>query len=230
MFNACISNNVPKVLFISTDKACCPINTYGACKFISEKLFSNYDKQTTHTKFVIARYGNVLESTGSLIPIVVNSIKRNEDIPLTDKKMTRFIISKEDAIQLIFDALLYGVGGEIFVKKLPSLKVDDAIDVLKEKFCATNQINIIGRRPGEKIHEVLISSDELPRTYKFGDYFVITPTLCNPPNKNKQTPPIYITQGQRLNAKSAQEFSSKQAVITKNNLTKIFEGLDSITT
>ena len=229
VFNACITNNVRKTLFVSTDKACSPINIYGACKFISEKIFTNYDKQTISTQFVVARYGNVLESTGSLIPIVIDKIKRGDDILLPDARMTRFIIDKKEAVQLIFDALRHSVGGEIFVKELPSFKINDVIDVLKEKFCATNKVNIVGSRPGEKIHEVLINEDEVPRTYKFGSYLVITPTICNLPNGDKQTLPPYITQDHCINIKSTRIFSSDQTIITKNELSKIFEGLDLIT-
>lgn len=227
VFNACIENKVPKALFVSTDKACSPINTYGACKFVSEKLFTNYNKQEINTQFTVARYGNVLESTGSLIPIVKDRIKRNEDLLITDVRMTRFIINKDEAVQLIFDALRYGVGGEIFVKELPAFNVTDVVDVLKTKFQATNNVRIIGIRPGEKLHEVLINEDEIPRTYKFGDCFVITPTIVNGSNEDKTPIPPYITRGQHTNT-SMRHFSSNHAIIPQEELAKIFEQLDSL--
>src|SRR3989344_7143430 len=174
--NACLRCNVEKAIFISTDKACSPVNTYGACKFVGERIFteSNYSKGNKRTIFSCVRYGNVLESTGSVIPFFNSKIKKGEKIPLTDSRMTRFIISSEQAIELIFNALKYGIGGEIFVPKLPAFKIIDLIEILKEKHGANNEISLIGVRPGEKIHEIMINRGEVPRTFKFKDRFVIT--------------------------------------------------------
>src|SRR3989338_2216343 len=129
--NACLENNVEKAIFISTDKACAPVNTYGACKFVSERIFteSNYSKGTSRTKFICVRYGNVLESTGSVIPFFESKIKNHEEIPLTDAAMTRFIITGEQAVDLIFNAIDMGRGGEIFVPKLPALRITDLIEL-----------------------------------------------------------------------------------------------------
>src|SRR3989344_1773636 len=174
--NACLENDVEKAVFVSTDKACSPINTYGACKFVSERIFteSNYSKGNKKTIFTSVRYGNVLESTGSVIPFFESKIKKGEKIPLTNDQMTRFIISPNQAVELVFDALKYGIGGEVFVPRLPAFRIVDLIEILKKKHNANNEVMTIGVRPGEKIHEIMINRGEVPRTFKFKDRFVIT--------------------------------------------------------
>ncbi|MGC2310532.1 MAG: SDR family NAD(P)-dependent oxidoreductase [Candidatus Babeliaceae bacterium] len=221
--NACIANDVDKVLFISTDKACSPINTYGACKFIDEKIFTHYDKNKVSTKFMVVRFGNILESTGSVIPIFTEKIKNGEKIPLTDERMTRFIISKEEAVALIFDALRYGIGGEIFVKKLPALKIIDLVEILKDKFNAHNQIEIIGLRPGEKIHETLINESEIERTLQFQDFFIIKPVINNELDHHEKKP--YFQLDTIVNKQLIDEYSSDKAVISKDALLVLFKKL-----
>ena len=177
IFNACVANNVDRALFISTDKASSPINIYGGCKFISEKLFTNYDYEHINTIFTVVRFGNILESTGSVIPFFTDKILKGEDITLTDDRMTRFIIAKDEAIEFILDAVRYSIGGEIFIKRLPAMRIIDLIEILKEKYHAHNNIRTIGLRPGEKIHELLINESEMSRSYEFGSMCVITPSL-----------------------------------------------------
>jgi len=228
LFKACIANKVEKVVFISTDKACSPINTYGACKFISEKIFTNYDSSTnSETVFTVVRYGNVLESTGSVIPIFTEKIKRGEEILLTDPKMTRFIVGKDEAVSLIFDAMRYSVGGEIFIKHMPAMTIVDLIEILKEKYQANNPIRVIGIRPGEKIHETLINKSEIRRTYAFNDLYVVTPSLPDwLENINtKREMPIYIIKGHSFNNSSTKSFSSKDAVVSKQSVKTIFKKL-----
>jgi FlaA1/EpsC-like NDP-sugar epimerase len=144
--NACLENRVEKAIMVSTDKACSPVNTYGACKFVSERIFSesNQSKGSLPTVFTAVRYGNVLESTGSVIPFFSEKINNGHKIPLTDKRMTRFIISPEEAVDLIFNAIKYGVGGEVFVPKLPAFKITDLIEILKENdtFIKEEKINL----------------------------------------------------------------------------------------
>lgn len=227
VFNTCIANNVPRVIFISTDKACSPINTYGACKFISEKIFTNYDRTKTVTKFIVARYGNVLDSTGSVIPIFTSRIQKGEILPLTDARMTRFIISKEEAVELLFDALRYGVGGEVFVKRLPALKVTDLIEVLKEKFQANNKVEIIGLRPGEKIHEELVNEAEVSRMILFDHYFIIRPSVTQDFYDVDETP-LYMQRGTSISYDTLNGYRSDQAVISKNELANLFSQLNFI--
>lgn len=221
VFNACVANNVKKVLFISTDKACSPINTYGACKFVSEKIFTNYDVPDYFTKFMAVRFGNILESTGSVVPIFIDKIKQGQDIPLTDDRMTRFIIDKAEAVNLIFDALRYGQGGEIFIKKLSAMKIIDLIEVLKTKFNAHNAVKVIGLRPGEKIHEILINESEIMRSYTYKDFFVITPSVSHWMFNHGNDFPIYVSRGKDLRDYIQKEYSSGDATISRDELSSL---------
>lgn len=224
VFHACVKNNVPKVLFISTDKACLPINTYGACKFVSEKIFTNYDQSKIKTKFMVTRFGNILESTGSVIPIFDKKIQNGEEITLTDEKMTRFIIAGKDAAELIFDALRYGVGGEIFTKELPALKVTDLIEILKEKHQADNPIKIIGLRPGEKMHEVLVNESEMDRAYRYKELYIVRPSIDQLSIQMEELPE-YMTRGKKIAVEDKMEYSSDKAVVTRDALKDLFRAL-----
>jgi len=219
--NACLENNVKKAVFVSTDKACSPINTYGACKFVSERIFteSNFSKGDKLTVFTCVRYGNVLESTGSVIPFFESKIKNGEKIPLTDEGMTRFIISPQQAVDLVFDALKYGVGGEIFVPQLPAFKITDLIDILREKHQVNNETEIIGVRPGEKIHELMVNNSEVPRTFKFKDMFVITSCI----EKLGERKFNYLDSEQRMTEIEMKDYSSEDTVVPKEKVKELFE-------
>jgi len=222
--NACLECNVAKAVFVSTDKACSPVNTYGACKFVSERIFTecNYSKGSKKTIFTCVRYGNVLESTGSVIPFFEGKIKKGENIPLTDARMTRFIITPKQAVELIFNALEYSVGGEVFIPKLPSFKIVDLIDLLKEKHNSNNNIENVGIRPGEKIHEIMVNESEVPRTYDFKNLFVITSSI----QKYIETSvPLYVKQGKVLNEGKMKEYISKDSVISKDEIKVLFKSL-----
>ncbi len=170
LINAARYNNIKKLVALSTDKACNPINLYGATKLASDKLFvaSNFDNIKNQTLFSVVRYGNVMESRGSIIPYFQN-LSSTGIFPITDKRMTRFIISLEDAVKLVWKTFDLMLGGEIFVKKLPSVKVTDIAKAINPK-C---KIKIIGIRPGEKIHEEMISESDSIHTYEFDDFFKI---------------------------------------------------------
>ncbi len=225
--NACLKNNVEKAVFVSTDKACSPVNTYGACKFVSERIFSetNYSKGNIKTIFTAVRYGNVLESTGSVIPFFTTKINNGEEIPLTDPRMTRFIISPQQAVDLIFSAIKYGIGGEIFVPKLPSFKITDLIEILREKYKKKNRVKIVGIRPGEKIHEIMINYSEIPRTYNFGNLYVIKSCIEKYQRKGKNSP-TYAVEKKLLDERKMKEYSSKDALISKGEVEKIFKRLN----
>lgn len=223
--NACLSCNVKKAVMVSTDKACSPVNTYGACKFVSERIFteSNYSKGKKPTIFTTVRYGNVLESTGSVIPFFESILLKGDEIPLTDPRMTRFIISPQQAVELIFKALFYAVGGEIFVPKLPAFKITDLIEILKEKHNKNCNEKIIGLRPGEKIHELMLNFSEIPRTYDFNSLFIITSSIQDYVQiKNAQ----YILEGKKLTEDIMHKYSSKDAVISKEEVVKLFKQLE----
>ena len=174
------NTSIKKVVALSTDKASNPINLYGASKLASDKLFIAANSDNLNNKFSVVRYGNVLNSRGSVVPFF-NSIPKNKPIPITDKKMTRFLITFEIAIEQVKHAFKDMIGGEIYVKKLPSIKIMDLAKAIRPN----SKIKLIGIRPGEKIHEQMISSDESMHTYEYNDYYKILPNLYNW-NKDKK--------------------------------------------
>lgn len=175
LIDACIDQKVKKVIALSTDKASSPINLYGATKLASDKLFtaSNSSYAGGHdTSFAVVRYGNVMGSRGSIIPYFI-SLKDQGEIPITDSRMTRFMISLEQGVELVWHAFEEMIGGEIFVKKIPSMKISDIA-----KAIAPNAKNkIIGIRPGEKLHEQMISVDDASSTYEYSEYYKILPQI-----------------------------------------------------
>lgn len=225
--NACLQTGVKKAIMISSDKACSPVNTYGACKFVSERIFSesNYNKGDIKTVFTTVRYGNVLESTGSVIPFFNKKITNGDEIPLTDSRMTRFIISPKEAVNLVFDAIKYGIGGEIFVPKLSAFKITDLVEILEKKHKRKNKIKVVGIRPGEKIHELMINKSEVPRTYEYKKLYVIGSSIQKF-QKNKV--PEYAKHGRLLSEKKMKEYSSEDARVSKVKVSKIFKKLGII--
>jgi UDP-N-acetylglucosamine 4,6-dehydratase/5-epimerase len=170
---AALNNNVKKVLALSTDKACAPINLYGATKLTSDKLFINAHliKGKNKTIFSVVRYGNVLGSRGSVVPIFLKQ-KKQKFFTVTDKKMTRFNISLPEAADFVINCLKNMKGQEIFVPKIPSYKILDVVKAINPK----PNIKIIGIRPGEKIHEEMISKNDSYSTLEFKKYYIIYPT------------------------------------------------------
>jgi UDP-N-acetylglucosamine 4,6-dehydratase len=171
---AAIEVNVKRVLAISTDKAVNPINLYGATKLCSEKLFINANSMSGFTtKFSVVRYGNVLNSRGSIVPMLKELKNQKVNIvPLTDEKMTRFFISIDKAVIFVLKCLEKMVRGEIFIPKMPSIRIVNLIAAIHPKAKLKN----VGIRPGEKINELLISVDESSNTYEFPDHFIILPS------------------------------------------------------
>lgn len=226
---ACIENNVEKAIFVSTDKACSPVNTYGACKFLGERIFleSNYSKGPARTKFIAVRYGNVIESTGSVIPFFVNRIKNNQTVPLTDDKMTRFLITPEQAVKLIFDSILYGEGGEVFVPKLPAAKLSDIILALKEIIGLSPPVEIIGLRPGEKIDEIMVNKSEVSRTHDFKGIYVIAPLIKRVKPWDKQIKELWQKKGINVQNKF-DEYSSSDSCVGKEKIKEILRPLIKI--
>jgi UDP-N-acetylglucosamine 4,6-dehydratase/5-epimerase len=178
---ACLNSNVKKVIALSTDKACAPINLYGATKLCSDKLFISANNIIGKRKlaFSVVRYGNVMGSRGSVIPEFFKQ-KKSGSINITDKNMTRFNITLQESIDLVIWALKNSVGGEIFVPKIPSYKI---LDVAKA-IAPEAKINIIGARPGEKIHEELVTESESVYAIEFKKYFVILTNMINYSNKD----------------------------------------------
>jgi UDP-N-acetylglucosamine 4,6-dehydratase (inverting) len=174
VIDACIDKGVKRVVALSTDKASSPVNLYGATKLASDKLFvaGNSYSGGDGTRFSVVRYGNVMGSRGSVIPFFM-SIKANGVLPITDARMTRFMITLEEAVQLVWHTFEDMVGGEIYVKKIPSMKVTDLARVVAPE--AEQQF--IGIRAGEKLHEQMISPEDAPYTYEYLEHFKILPNI-----------------------------------------------------
>ena len=177
VIEACLSENVDRVVGVGTDKAVSPLNTYGATKLLMEKLFvtaNNYVNPEKHlTKFISVRYGNVFGSSGSVIPRFIEQIKKKQKITITDPKMTRFSITMNEALDFILNATNSGKGSEIFVPKMRAYDIMDLKDALFSILGNFGE-EIIGIRPGEKLHEVLIGDDEIRHSWEFNDMYMIT--------------------------------------------------------
>lgn len=191
VIDACIDCGVKSAVALSTDKASSPINLYGATKLASDKLFvaGNAYSNEHGTKFSVVRYGNVMGSRGSVIPYF-EEIKKNGFIPITDKKMTRFMISLDQAIELVWHAFDDMVGGEIYVKKIPSMKITD----LASAIAPNVEQKIIGIRPGEKLHEQMIGEEDALSTYEFKDHYKILPVI-----NDWNIDPLRIQNGKKVN-------------------------------
>jgi len=176
LIDACIDKGIKGVVALSTDKASSPVNLYGATKLVSDKLFvaGNSYSGSHVTRFSVVRYGNVMGSRGSVIPFFM-SIKDKGVLPITDARMTRFMISLEDGVDLVWHAFQDMEGGEVYVKKIPSMKVTDLANVIAPEA----RQEIIGIRPGEKLHEEMISSEDAAYTYEYPEHFKILPTINN---------------------------------------------------
>jgi UDP-N-acetylglucosamine 4,6-dehydratase len=174
LIDACIDKGVKRVVALSTDKASSPVNLYGATKLASDKLFvaGNSYSGSHDTRFAVVRYGNVMGSRGSVIPFFM-SIREKGVLPITDGRMTRFMISLEQGVELVWHAFEDMVGGEIYVKKIPSMKVTDLARVVAPE-CKQE---VVGIRPGEKLHEQMIGAEDSYYTYEYPEHFKILPTI-----------------------------------------------------
>lgn len=177
LIDACIDRGVKRVVALSTDKASSPANLYGATKLASDKLFvaGNSYAGGHGTRFGVVRYGNVMGSRGSVIPFFLSKAKEGEELPITDDQMTRFMITLEEGVDLVWKTIDDMVGGEIYVKKIPSMKVTDVAKAVSEK----SEQKVIGIRPGEKLHEQMIGLEDAPHTYEYEDYYKILPAINN---------------------------------------------------
>jgi UDP-N-acetylglucosamine 4,6-dehydratase len=176
VINACIDSGVERVVALSTDKASSPINLYGASKLCSDKLFvaGNHYSGAGKTRFSVVRYGNVVGSRGSVVPLF-KRLGESGRLPITDTRMTRFWITLPQAVEFVVKSFDRMSGGEIFVPRIPSTTILD----LAEAIVPGAEIEVIGIRPGEKLHEEMISENDAHRTYRFDDHYVIAPTMAN---------------------------------------------------
>jgi UDP-N-acetylglucosamine 4,6-dehydratase (inverting) len=174
LIDACIDKGVKRVVALSTDKASSPINLYGATKLASDKLFvaGNSYAGAHETRFSVVRYGNVMGSRGSVIPFFLSQVSKGV-LPVTDERMTRFMITLEQGVDLVWHAFNDMVGGEIYVKKIPSMKVVDVASAIAPEA----RLEIIGIRPGEKLHEQMIGLEDAPHTYGYPEHYKILPAI-----------------------------------------------------
>ncbi len=176
LIDACIDKGIRRVVALSTDKASSPINLYGATKLASDKLFvaGNSYAGGQDTRFAVVRYGNVMGSRGSVIPFFTSLASKGE-LPITDKRMTRFMITLEQGVDLVWKAFDDMEGGEIYVRKIPSMNIIDLANAVAPKA----KLNYVGIRPGEKLHEQMIGEEDATYTYEYSDYYKILPAINN---------------------------------------------------
>lgn len=192
VIEAAINQHVPRVLLISSDKAVQPINLYGATKLSAEKLFVAANSYSPYkTLFSVVRYGNVVASRGSIIETILTSQNKIKNIKITDPDMTRFWLTLEQSCQLVTFAIENMKGGEIFVPNIPSMKIGD----LFKAIAPDAKTEIIGLRPGEKMHEILLTEHESKNTFVLGNYFVILPEISSLDNKIYKK---YIKNGKKM--------------------------------
>jgi UDP-N-acetylglucosamine 4,6-dehydratase len=207
VIHAALQTNVSKVVALSTDKACAPINLYGATKLTSDKLFvaANNIKGNNPIKFSVVRYGNVMGSNGSVIPFFMKK-KSEGKLPITDATMTRFNISLQGGVDMVMHAIEHAWGGEIFIPKIPSYKIIDVAEAVAPE-CT---LDIIGIRPGEKIHEEMITSSDSYNTYDLGKYYTILPSVAkfNLSDYKKHFNAVLVEQGFNYNSGTNTEWET----------------------
>ena len=215
LIDACIDNGVKRIIALSTDKASSPANLYGATKLTSDRLFisGNSYSGSHNTRFSVVRYGNVMGSRGSVIPFFL-SIAKDGILPITDKRMTRFMITLEEGVELVWHALSDMRGGEVYVKKIPSMKVTDIATAISN---SANQEEV-GIRPGEKLHEQMIGYEDAPYTYEYSDYFKILPAI-----NNWSSDPARIGDGVKVDPDFVYSSNNNQEWLTISELKKWIE-------
>jgi FlaA1/EpsC-like NDP-sugar epimerase len=201
-------NQLSTVLFVSTDKACAPTNVYGMSKALGEKIVTSYHSRENSIKFIAVRYGNVLESRGSIVPLFKHQIETNKDLTVTDRRMTRFIMTLDQSIDLIERSISDSNSGQIWIPKIPSMRIIDLAEIFAEKF--NRRIQVIGMRPGEKLHEDLVSEPESTRTVELENHFVIENSFSN--NKQNKDNDLFA-------------FTSNRGILEKDSLRKYLSQL-----
>ncbi len=217
LVEAAIEAGVQKVIAISTDKAVKPVNVMGMTKALQEKIVTIANQGQHQTIFSCVRYGNVIGSRGSVIPHFVKLIRSQQNLTITDPEMTRFVICLDEAIDLVFKAVELSIGGEIFVKKLPGVKIMDLARTMLDALDHRGELGIdeVGIRPGEKIHEVLVSEEESLRTVEDDDYYIVLP---------KVRLPVSYQPYRQFNPMGAGEYSSDQTrFLTKPEIQQLLQ-------
>ena len=221
VIQAALSNNVEKVIALSTDKAANPINLYGATKLASDKLFVAANNMSGgRTKFSVVRYGNVVGSRGSVVPLFDKLIREGADsLPITHEEMTRFWISLQEGVDFVLKNMERMQGGEVFVPKIPSVHIVDLAKAMGPSLA----VKIIGIRPGEKLHEIMCPADDSHLTVEFDDHFVITPSIVFFSRENDFTSNSLgevgkiVKQGTEYNSGTNSHFLTVEEIIDYNN-------------
>jgi UDP-N-acetylglucosamine 4,6-dehydratase len=224
VLNAAINNNVKKVVVLSTDKAVYPINAMGISKAMMEKLITARANLSKNNKTIICatRYGNVMGSRGSVIPLFINLIKNGKPLTVTDPNMTRFMMSLEDSVNLVLYAFEYAQQGDIFIQKAPATNIGNLAKVINEIFEKKNKIQIIGTRHGEKLYETLVSREEMSRAKNIGRFYRI-PSDTRDLNYTK-----YFTKGQKFISNNQDYTSHNTRLLNIKDLKKLLMSLDFI--
>lgn len=206
---------VETVVGVSTDKACKPVNVMGMTKAIQERIFISGNVYVPQTRFVCVRYGNVLASRGSVVPLFHDQIKSGGPVTITDPNMTRFLLSLEQAVDTVLAAIENGKRGELFVPRAPSANI---VSIARALIGSRKiELKITGIRPGEKLHEILLSDEEAPRAYRFGDYYVLQPML-----------PELCSADQLRPSDLLGEFSSKDWVLEEKGTIKLLQDFNML--
>jgi UDP-glucose 4-epimerase len=224
VMNAAIANRVKRMIVLSTDKAVYPINVMGLSKALMEKLMvaKSRTSDVTGTIFCGTRYGNVMASRGSVIPLFVQQIKEGKPLTITDPEMTRFLMSLEDSVDLVLYAYAHGVSGDTFVQKAPAATILDLALALKQIFNADNEITIIGTRHGEKLYESLVNREEMAKAIDLGRFYRI-PADLRDLNYNQ-----YFTEGDQRIAQAEEYTSHNTERLDVAGLVKMLIQLDYI--
>mgnify|MGYP001299619015 CR=1 FL=1 len=208
-----IENNIKTMVLLSTDKAVYPINTMGLTKAIAEKIIISKSKfKNSKTTLCATRYGNVMGSRGSVIPLLIDQIKKNKELTVTDPKMTRFLMSLDDSVNLVREAFLNGKNGDIYIQKAPASNILNIAKCLLKIFNKKNKITIIGPRHGEKIHESLCSSEEMSKAINLKKYFRIPTDLRNINYDTHNKKNIITKYKESYNSKNTQMLNEKQLI------------------
>lgn len=179
---ASLINGVERCALVSTDKSCQSVSAYGATKFLAERLFTNYDYESTTTKFCSVRYGNVIASRGSFIPLFLEQINNGETLTLTDEEMSRFLFTLEDAVDTVLDSMENTIGGEVFIPKIKSYTLPTCVKALEQITGKKAKYKVNGLRPGEKLHESMLDDTEIKLAYEVKD----TNLVCIKPQYTKK--------------------------------------------
>jgi len=206
LIDACVDRGIKRLVALSTDKASSPINLYGATKLVSDKVFISGNSYTgkKKTKFAVVRYGNVMGSRGSVIPFFMETAESGE-LTITDPRMTRFMISLEQGVELVWHAFDDMEGGEIYVKKIPSMVIGDIATAVDARCKQT----VIGIRPGEKLHEQMISGEDAPYTYEYPEHYKILPAIHNwDQDANRVKKGVLVSEGFSYTSDNNKEWMS----------------------